>query len=317
MTIRLHKLAPLALLTLLACDTQPSQPVVGLQAHSFKNSEWSVPENLGAPVNSPFQDQAPALSKDGLRLYFASDRPGGVGGIDLWVSRRACEECPWEEPLNLGPVINSILNDNGTELSPDGHLLFFQSPRPGGQGLNDIYVSRRSDPKDDLGWGPPVNVGPDVNTAAFEAGPFYLQSAEDGSANLYFNKGPGVSAQDIYYAPMTRDGETRGPAVLVAELSDPTANDANSAVRADGREMFFHSDRIGTLGFADLWTSTRRSVHEAWSPPENLGAPVNTPFFDQQAGLSHDGRVLVFVSNRPGGVGGLDIWMSTRTPSGH
>ncbi|MGH2669395.1 MAG: hypothetical protein ACRDH5_09830, partial [bacterium] len=63
--------------------------------------------------------------------------------------------------------------------------------------------------------------------------------------------------------------------------------------------------------------STRRTVHDVWSAPENLAAPLNSTAFDQQPSLSRDGRTLLFASDRPGGIGGTDIWMSTRTPSGH
>ncbi len=175
--------------------------------------------------------------------------------------------------------MNSSVGDNGPSLSLDGHLLFFTSARTG-VGLNDIYVSRRANPKDDFGWGPPVLLGAGVNTTAFEAGAEYVQSAEDGLANLYFNRGPSQGAQDIYVASITRDGETRGAAELVAELSDA------------------------------------RSVHDAWSAPENLAA-VNSAANDQQPSLSSDGRTLLFASDRSGSIGGTDIWVSTRRSSGN
>lgn len=70
----------------------------------------------------------------------------------------------------------------------------------------------------------------------------------------------------------------------------------------------------------DLFVSTRRSVHDAWSAPQNLGAPVNTALDEISARLSQDGRTLLITSARPGGLGGtlfgFDIWISTRTPSG-
>src|SRR5215471_17462185 len=94
-------------------------------------SDWLTAVNLGPVVNSGFDDQHPAISKDGLRLYFVSNRPGGFGGLDIWVSRRASLEDPWEAPINLGPSINSSSNDFAPNLSTDGHLLFFDSDRPG------------------------------------------------------------------------------------------------------------------------------------------------------------------------------------------
>jgi WD40 repeat protein len=214
--------------------------------------------------------------------------------------------------------VNGSGNEGAPNLSHDGHLLFFQSDRPGGPGGGDIYVSQRADPNDDFGWGPPVILGPDVNTAAFDGGATYLQSAEHGAATLYFGRGPSAVDQNIYSVPVTRDGVTLGPAVLVLDLSDLTVGvtDAHASVRTDGREVFFYSNRPGGFGLSDLWMSTRRSVHDTWSTPENLGAPMNTTFIDTQPTLSHDARTLVFSSNRPGGVGLNDIWMSTRTRIG-
>ena len=312
----------LALVLFVACAPESSEPIVGLQAHSFANAEWSEPVLVN--VNSPFAEQTPTLSPNGLSLYFQSDRPDGLGVIDIWVARRDCPDCPWGAPQNLGPVINGTLADFAPNFSNDGHLLFFSSGRPGGHGGTDIWVSRRTDTNDDFAWGAATNLGPDVNVAGNDQAPMYLQSAEDGSANLYFNRGVNALLQaDLYYAPVTRDGATRGPAVFVADLNIAGANEARPTVRADGREILFWSGRTGGLGANDLWRSTRRSVHDPWSPPENLGAPINTPFGDVTPSLSHDGRTLVFASNRPGstpnasGAPSFDIWISTRTPSGN
>ena len=285
-------------------------PSVEFDVTRGHSSTWSQPVHLGPPINTPSADQSPALSPDGLSLYFASDRPGTLGGVDLWVSRRASHHSPWGTPVNLGSGINSSSIESGPNLSPDGHLLFFQSNRPGGQGSNDVYVSRRADTDDDLGWGPPVNLGPDVNTAAAEIAPWYQQRDADGPT-LYFGRGPSNVFTDIYSAPITRDGHTRGPATLVAELSTSDFNDGRMTVRADGREIVFFSDRPGGLGGTDLWSSTRRSVHDPWSPPVNLGAPLNTPDNELLPFLSRDGRTLFFTSTRPGG--NFDIWMSIRT----
>jgi hypothetical protein len=301
----------------IACDGPGREPLAPnltpwphALADRFANSEWSAPVNLSAPINSSAGDQNATLSTDELSLYFQSARPGGLGGNDIWVSHRDCDECPWGTAVNVGASVNGPGAETAPRLSADGHLLFFVSDRPGGQGSTDIYVSRREDPKDDFGWSDAVNLGTDVNTTAAEAGPDYAPSAEDGRANLYFVRG------GIYYAPVTRDGETRGPAVLVPELSDPITGPGHPSVRQDGREIFFQSGRAGGLGGFDVWTSTRRSVHEPWSTPVNVGAPINTALVEFQPTLSHDGRTLIFASNRPGGLGGNDLWVSTRTPTG-
>jgi len=304
----------------LACTGEVSTPADQLvpesSALSFANSEWSGATNLGE-VNSTFNEQNAFLSKDELTLYFSSDRPGGLGGLDIWVSRRASVDSPWSPPVNLGPPINTSSADFAPNLSIDGHLLFFSSFRPGGQGMSDIYMSRRSDPNDDFAWENPVNVGSPINTPDAENAPFYLQNAEDGSANLYFNRGQNAAQQaNIYYASVTREGEAQGPVVFVAELNDPAVNDAAVTIRKDGREMFFGSTRAGSVGGNDIWTSTRQSIHDPWKTPTNAGPPFNTVFNDLTPTLSFDARTLIFASNRPGGLGGNDLWMSTRTRSG-
>jgi hypothetical protein len=285
-------------------------------ASDFKNSEWSNPVNLGS-VNSPFNEQNAFLSKDELTLYFTSNRPGGLGNLDIYVSHRASVYSAWQPPVNLGSPINTASNDFAPNLSADGHLLFFASARPGGLGGPDIYLSRRDDPNDDFAWGTPVNVGPPINTSDAEQAPFYLQNAEDGTGNLYFNRGLQADQKaDIYYGAVTRDGEARGDVTFVAELNSPL-NDFAVTIRKDGREIFFASQRPGGVGGADIWSSTRRSIHDSWETPRNAGAPINTVFADVTPQLSFDGRTLIFGTTRPGGFGGNDLWMVTRTQSGH
>ena len=302
-----------------ALDPQARERGIQLATASERYSDWSAPVNLGAPINTSATEQKGALSKDGLTLYFGSDRPGGLGSLDLYVSHRATLDSPWDEPINLGPAINSSGFDNGPSLSNDGHILFFSSNRPGGQGQFDIYVSRRKDPNADIGdsgWEPAVNVGPGVNTADVDIAPMYLQSAEEGPANLYFSRGvQAAQLSDIYVAAVSRAGESLGPAELVAELSVQGFNDAAPTVRRDGHEIFFWSTRLGSAG-SDLWTSTRQSVQEPWSEPVRLEEPLNSSSSDITPSLSFDGRALFFTSNRPGGLGGSDIWMVTRSLRG-
>src|SRR2546422_4727074 len=70
-------------------------------------STWSAPANVGATINSTASEQGVSISKDGLSLYFVSDRPGGLGGLDVYVSHRASVNDDWEEVVNLGPRINT------------------------------------------------------------------------------------------------------------------------------------------------------------------------------------------------------------------
>ena len=309
----LVSLTPLALLV--ACGTEPERSVFALQADRFDGSEWSDPVNLGPVINSSALDANAGLSPDEHTIYFISNRTGGLGGNDIWMAHRQCLPCDWEAPVNLGAPINSDLGEGAPTLSEDGRLLFFFSGRSGGLGNLDIYVSHRvSTGADGDVWGPPENLGPDVNTSAAEQGSYYVKVAGEANASLYFNRtGPG-GLTDIYKTFVSNDGVPLGPAVLVPELSDPNGSDQKVAVRTDGHELFFASIRSGGFGIFDIYRLTRQSISDPWSAPEHLDAPINGPDIDSQPSLSRDGRTLIFTSIRAGGYGAQDLWMSTRRP---
>ena len=322
--IQLSTLGLAAILSLTGCDTTdltsgratPSRVQPTLDR--FQNAEWSEPVHLGSEVNSSSRELRPSISPDELSLYFNSDRPGGFGNLDLWISRRDCTECPWQPAANAGPTINGPGSDGAAAFSNDGHLLFFVAVKPGGFGNEDIYVSQREDPDDDFGWGPPVNLGPDVNTADNDNGPTFVQNAQGAYAELYFSRGSNA-VPGIYRVQLRRKGdvvETLGPAVPVDELNMPGVNNGSCTIRGDGKELIFWSTRPGGLGQTDLWVSTRQTPHDAWAPPVNVGAPVNSEFGELDASLSLDGRTLYFSATMTrGGFGRQDIWMSTRTPA--
>lgn len=302
-----------AALAALACNDANVPAGVGIGsilADRFDGSEWSEPENLGSVINTDAVEANAGLSPDAHELYFVSNRPGGQGGNDIWVSHRQCLQCPWETPSNLGATINTATNDGAPTLSDDGRQLFFFSGRSGGQGGLDIWVSERISTDGDV-WGDPVNLGPDVNTAGAEQGSYYVREGGSGTATLYFNRtGAGL---DVFRVSLSSHGEPLGPAVAVPELNS-AVNDQKVAVRTDGHELLLSSARSGTLGDFDLWRFTRQSIHDPWSGPEHIAAPVSTSFLDSQPNLSRDGQTLIFTSNRPGGSGANDLWMSTRSP---
>jgi WD40-like Beta Propeller Repeat len=279
--------------------------------------EWTPPINLGDTVNSPYQEILPTLSRNGLSLYFASDRPGSLGGEDLWVSRRTHRDAPWSTPVNLGAGVNTTFNERSPELSHDGHLLFFATDRPGGLGGFDIWVAWRAHTHDDFGWRPAVNLGSGVNSSAGDFGPSYIDNEEIGIPTLYFasNRPGGFGNADIYRSELLADGAF-GPATPVPELNSPQG-DFRPSIRGDGLEIVFDSNRPGPpdvpgIGLRDLWVSRRRAPSAPWSTPTNLGPVVNGPFNDYLAMLSSDGRTLVMVSDRPEGFGGNDLYISTR-----
>lgn len=281
-------------------------------------TQWSTPVNLGPPVNSAYQETCMTISKDGLSLYFTAWRPApvGMGGMDLYVSKRASVNEPWGTPV-LVPNVNSTSNDTCPALSPDEHRLFFASTRTGGCGMGDIYVSRRHDRRDDFGWQAPVNLGCTVNSP-YDDNCGMVFEDETGTEVLYFGsrRPPGGPAlTDIYASRMGADG-TFGPPMPVAELNT-AYNDHCPAVRRDGLEVIFSSDRPGGLGDKDFWVATRASTKDRWSAPVNLTV-LNTPGIETgKMSFSFDGRQFYFYANRPGGLGWNDIYVATREKLRH
>lgn len=267
--------------------------------------------------NGTALDGCPFISRDDKTFYMASDRLGGLGGIDIWVSKRESVEDPWGAPVNVGAPVNSPSNDFCPTISRDGHLFYFVSNRPSGCGLDDIYVTRLRPG----GWDPVANLGCDVNSAGAEASPFPLPEAGSGPV-LYFssNRAGGFSAEapgavtgdsDLYVSES--HGGVFGPAQLVPGANS-AAQDGQPNVRRDGLELFFFSTRTGTLGMQDLYSATRASTSDAWSAPVNLGPNVNSAAAETRPSLSWDGTTLYFGSTKAGvgAEGSADHWVTTR-----
>lgn len=100
---------------------------------------WGEPQNLGAPINTKGSEMAPFLHPDGKTLYFSSDKHIGMGGFDLFMSRRD-EDGNWQEPVNLGFPINTPGDEINFFVAADGRTAFISSQREGGQGGYDIYT---------------------------------------------------------------------------------------------------------------------------------------------------------------------------------
>jgi predicted secreted protein len=104
-----------------------------------RDDPWTEPINLGLTINSAYTDARPSISPDGLLLFFDSNCPGGYGSLDLYVTRRTALSDLWGEPMNLGPLVNTAGIEECARISADGSTLYWDSPRPGGYGDNDMW----------------------------------------------------------------------------------------------------------------------------------------------------------------------------------
>lgn len=284
---------------------------------------WSAAVNIQSipgtdpAFNTEYLDGCPTLARDGRTFYIASNRPGGEGGLDIWVATRESVDAPWGEPVNVGPPVNTAADEFCPSPARDGHLFFFVSTRPGGCGGSDIYVTRRR--ADQQGWDDPTNLGCDINSTGSEASPFLIEERSLGPV-LYFSSnraggyapdgsGAVVGDDDIYLSES--HGGILGPAELVPFVNS-ASNDSRPNLRRDGLELFFDSNRPGTLGAADIFSTTRASAFDPWSTPVPLGPLVNSTAAETRATLSWDGTTLVFGSTRSEGEGSTDVFVTTR-----
>ena len=275
-------------------------------------SAWGVGERLLPPVDLVDTDDGNAcLTKDGRGLYFSSNRSGGVGKYDLWVSRWDDAAGAWGEPLNLGPNVNSAVGDFTPALSRDEHWLYFASNRPGTLGARDLYAAYREDTHDDLAWEPAVSLGPAVNSTADDFGVTYF--AGDGLVppQLFFSSLRGGGSDfDIYVTSINADGSL-APAAAVPELATGLM-EFLPAIRHDGLEIFFASNRPGGLGGHDIWAASRETVFETWSEPVNLGPGVNSTSDELYPAISSDRTALVFFRAILGTQAPTSMWISMR-----
>lgn len=124
------------------------------------DSGWSAPMNLGRNVNSDFWESAPSIAPDGQALYFSSNKPGGYGGIDIYVSYKT-KNGFWSQAMNLGPNINTKGDDQTPFIHADNRTLYFATNGWPGYGGTDLFVSYK---KVDGKWSTPTNLGYPINT---------------------------------------------------------------------------------------------------------------------------------------------------------
>lgn len=196
-----------------ACDRQGGFGSCDIYFSAYRNGKWTIPYNLGPPINTSAWESTPSVSADGSMLFFSSNRPGGLGGKDLWYTVLN-EKGIWSEPVNLGEIINT----EGDEMSPfihfDGKTLYFASDGRPGMGGFDIWMSRM---KDDSTWTEPRNLGYPINTASDDMGLVIEASGQ----NAYFSsKRDNENGKDIFFFKLDESVRPNAVAYLSGTVID-------------------------------------------------------------------------------------------------
>jgi len=176
-----------------ACQDRSGYGSCDLYISYKTGGQWSVPKNLGPSVNAKSWESQPSLSADGQTLYFVSDRPGGVGRRDIYVSRRN-EEGTWCKAVNLGKEINTPRDEVSPFIHVNGQTLYFASDGLPGFGKFDLYISEN---KQDH-WTTPKNLGYPINTQEDQASLFITADGADAFYSLEKRQGDRYVSSQIY-----------------------------------------------------------------------------------------------------------------------
>ncbi|HQH41128.1 MAG TPA: OmpA family protein [Bacteroidales bacterium] len=179
---------------------------------AFSKNQWNKSRPVGKTINSKFWESHASVTADGNHIYFASNRNGGLGGMDIYRSDKL-PNGDWGPPVNLGPVINTSLNEDCPFITPDGKKLFFSSQGHSTMGGFDIFCSSL---KEDGTWDEPQNLGYPLNTTDDDLFFYPVQDGKAGYMALY--EEGGLGDDDIYrieFVPETK--EEKVPQIVPAE----------------------------------------------------------------------------------------------------
>jgi outer membrane protein OmpA-like peptidoglycan-associated protein len=239
---------------------------------------WSTPENLGSTINSDAWESAPSLSPDKRDLYFSSNRPGGYGSSDIYVSHRLSNG-RWTVPENLGPEVNTPGNESCPFIHSDNQTLYFTSNGHLGYGGDDLFMTKKGSKNV---WGKAVNLGYPINTIENEGS---LVVASDGKTAYYASdRSDSRGGLDIYSFEMRNDirpartlwvkgkvfdKKTNKGLPSAVELTDLSTQDVLSKVQTDqtgsylitlpvGKDYAFNVNRKGYLFFSENFSLSQK-----------------------------------------------------------
>lgn len=233
---------------------------------------WGPPQNLGPTINTPYTEANPALSNDEHRLFFTSNRPDGFGGarnfggVDIYVSRRhnKRDDFGWQAPENLGPGVNSEFNDRSPAYFEDEQTgaitIFFQSNRPGGLGLDDIYTSTL---QTDETFGPAVVV-PELSSNRNDQQPAIRRDGLEifFASNRLGGIGGGGGGIDLWTSTRASTADPWSQPVNLGPVVNTLNHEGSPALSWDGTTLYFMSAfrPDGTGPLLDLYMTTREKL---------------------------------------------------------
>ena len=263
-------------------------------------------DNAGPQVNSAGSDYGPVVSADESVMLLTSRREGSTGGQhdragdgffeDIYQTQLSGAKT-WAAARNLGPPVNTSGHDATVGLSPDGQKMLVYVEDNGGD-LSEVTLQGAA-------WSKPQRLTARINTKYHESSASY---SPDGRTLYFVSDKPqgGRGGRDIYRVSLITDE----PAQNLGPVINTSYGEEGVFLMPDGKTMYFSSEGHNSMGGYDIFKSTLGADGQ-WSEPENLGWPINTPDDDVFLVTSASGRHGYYSSDRPGGLGGKDIYRIT------
>jgi Tol biopolymer transport system component len=287
-----------------------SLPIVDTDGSTTDSDSGAAPDTGGFPLGvfggatkisvstSNRLEDDPTLTADLLEMVFESDRMGGSGGSDLWITRRQMIGGAWATPIPVSNV-NSDASEEHPGLSDDGLTLWFASDRGGGLGSFDIYVATRTDRSSGTPWSMPMPAST-LNGVANDESP----QVDSSELVMVMARGPN-GAEDLFISTRATTASTWPEPTPIAELNQASTSETAPMMSADGQTIYFTSNRGG--GGAELYLATRTTdrTFAAPTPISELDATLE----QTDPWISPDQRTIVFVSDQDGT---RDLWEATR-----
>ncbi|MBL7998078.1 MAG: PD40 domain-containing protein [Candidatus Kapabacteria bacterium] len=252
--------------------------------------------------NSSGDDFAPAVSQNGRQMYFTEQ-----DGSDYHISQTDMKNGRWQSPDELSSSVNGSPIVGTQSLTPDGQFMVFAATKHKnitGYGRTDLFSARKVNGK----WTDVQNLGSTINSEAWDSQP---SLTSDGST-LYFasDRSGGSGGMDIYMSKRNKDG-TWAKATPVSQLNT-SGDEASPSIAADNSTLYFASNRAGTVGGFDIYTT--RLKNGSFTKPENIGEPINSTADEFYYIALPNSTTAYFASERSGGKGGYDIYKAMPNP---
>jgi outer membrane protein OmpA-like peptidoglycan-associated protein len=208
-----------------------AQPNCDIYVSDNTYGEWGDIRKLSPNVNHPvYWDSQPTIASDGITLYFASDRPGGYGGIDLYYTVKDLKTGAWSVPVNMGPKINTAGDEKTPFIHSDSETLYFSSTGHAGFGGYDIFYVRRNEKGE---WQDPENIGSPINGPGEDTG-FFVSS--DSKTGYFFSynegkvQGKGIGRYDLFGFDLYAEARPQAIALVKGTVKDTSGQDVSNAI---------------------------------------------------------------------------------------